>query len=346
MLTKLVLLMMTVWPLQTSAEVRTPRDPEAAKAPAMEGLWPSQKLIQLAVVRWCEDIADKYELDDEQRRRYREAEARRWTEFAHRHRADIQPVINEFIEMRMELEPPPKERVQAWAGRATPVFDMVRGRITEATDEFKEVLTPLQRAKFESDLLQLGVGMNVAENKLEQWRAGDFAQEEFWEPTRAKRRKRREQRRRERAAEAGQPTEPKAPEPELDEISKQILAWEEYVRRFIRIYNLDEGQRDAVRSCLAELKHRALAHRDRRREDIARLEERIAEHTGSDKDLAKIKAQLVELYGPVDEMFRELKRRIEQIPTAEQKDAVAKREEDKKNKRVGTTEIREAGESN
>ncbi len=332
MLTKLILLIaIVVWSAQSadiaqSARAEDPGQttppPRGAAATAMDGLWPSENLTRLMVLRWCEDISDKYELNDDQRRRYQEAEVKRWTEFMGAHRFDAQPLVNEFIELRMELEPPTKERVQSWAQRATPVFEEIRGKINQATEEFREVLTPLQKARFERDVLQLGVGMQFAEKKLQQWREGEFDPEEFWEPTRAERRRRREERRRRRAAEAGETTEAKAGQPELDQISKEVHAWEEYVEKFAQVYKLDEGQRDAARSCLAELKARALSHRDRRRDEIARLEYRIAQHTGSKEELAQIKAQLVELYGPIDGMFQELKHRLEQIPTDRQKQNV------------------------
>ncbi len=339
MLTKLIpLITIVVWSAQSAAGAesarardpgQTPRPPRGAAATAMDGLWPSENLIRLMVLRWCEDISDKYELNDDQRRRYQEAEVKRWTEFMGAHRFDAQPLVNEFIELRMELEPPTRERVQSWAERATPVFEEIRGKINQATEEFREVLTPLQKAKFERDVLQLGVGMQFAEKKLQQWREGEFDPEEFWEPTRAERRKRREERRRRRAAEAGETAETNrletgstAEQLELDQISREVRVWEEYVEKFARVYKLDKGQRDAARSFLAELRARALSHRDRRRDEIARLEYRIARHTGSKEELAQIKDELVQLYGPIDDLFQELKRRLEQIPTDRQRQNV------------------------
>ena len=132
MLTKFLLAMLTAWPVQMAeggqlhgsggppaGEVETAKESGTPQEPPAEGLWPSQTLVRLFVLRICEDVSNKYGLDDDQSRRYQEAEVKRWSDFASAHRAEIQPVINEFIEMRMELEPPAKERVQAWARRAT-----------------------------------------------------------------------------------------------------------------------------------------------------------------------------------------------------------------------------------
>ena len=115
------------------------------------------------------------------------------------------------------------------------------------------------------------------------------------------------------------------PAAQEDQIALEVVAWERYVEEFIRIYGLDEGQRTAVLSCLSELKQRAIAHRDKRRDDIATLELRISNFTGSDEELAGLKEQLTELYGPIDDMFQELKARIEQIPTARQRAEAAQK---------------------
>jgi small-conductance mechanosensitive channel len=93
------------------------------------------------------------------------------------------------------------------------------------------------------------------------------------------------------------------------------------------MFNLDEGQRTAAVSCLSDLKQRAIAHRDRRREDIARLEYRIEHKTATDVPLDDLKKQLSELYGPIDDMFKELQTRLDQIPTVLQREAVAKRQQ-------------------
>ena len=93
------------------------------------------------------------------------------------------------------------------------------------------------------------------------------------------------------------------------------------------MFNLNEGQRTTAVSCLSELKQRAIAHRDRRREDIARLEFRIEHNAASDAPLDELKKQLSELYGPIDDMFKELQTRLELLPTAEQRAAIAKRQQ-------------------
>ena len=308
-------------------ETAPDRPAKPAEPPALEGLWPSAKLMHSMLVRWADDASARYELDDAQRAKVREAVVQRWTGFLNENRATLQPLANEFFELRMSPEPPPKEAVQAWAKRAAPVLAQFREQINEGTEEFGRVLNPLQRAKFELENLQVGVGLRVAEQKLKNWQEGNFEPREFWIPPRAERRRQREERR--RAAAGGEAVKPEAAPVETDQVVLELQAWDKYVEEFVRIYDLDEAQRTTARSCLTELKRRALDHRDRRREEIARLEERIQNNRGTDEELAEIKKQLLELYGPIDDLFKELKRRIETIPTTEQRARVAERSERK-----------------
>jgi hypothetical protein len=294
---------------------------EAAKE--LEGLWPSDKMLRLMLTRWADDVGHQFDLDDDQRKQVEKDLVDRWTQFLKAHRDQLQPLLNEFIEMRMELTPPEKERVQAWSERALPVFEKVREQMQRGTEEFRSMLNPEQRMRFEAEALKFNAGLTFAESKLRQWREGSFDPDEFWEPTRRERRRRRAERKGQRTEEA---TTAKSAEPD-DPIAREVRLWEEYVRDFVQRLQLDEGQRSAALSCLDELKGRALAHRDLHRAEIDKLEARIKNHSGSDAELAAIKNDLTRLYGPVDDMFAELRRRIEAVPTEAQRAHAAQRED-------------------
>lgn len=333
-------------------EVRTDPSPEAATVPPpSEGLWPSPKLMNALLGRWADSVSEEFKLDEAQRGQVREAATRRWSEFFTNHRAIIQPIANDFLELRMELEPPAKEDVQAWAKRAAPVFDEFRNQFAEAQNDFRKVLHPMQRARFELEALQFGAGLQFAEQRMKRWESGEFDPMEFWEPTRshpearkerwAERRERREERRRHWAERESQANADDAPE--TDQIALELTSWEKYVAEFIRSYDLDEGQRTAALSCLQEMKERATAHRERRREDILELEKRIRANSGVPEELERIKKLLVELYGPVDEMFKELQKRMEAIPTALQRANAPQRARDESKRHEIPREIPTAG---
>lgn len=276
--------------------------------------------------RWAEQAAYEYDLDDEQREKTRKAVVERWTKFLDENRDEIQPLANEFIEMRMELAPPDKQKVMEWASRARPIFEASRKQIEDGSTEFREILRTDQRLKFEIDAMQMKLGMGLASQKFIQWEKGEFEPDDFWEPYGAERDARRDERRERRKEreelEAQRQAKRKAIDDSLrDPVDLEMDAWERYVADFIVAYGLDAGQKTTVLSCLTELRDRALAHRERHREEIARLEERIADNSGSEQELADIKTQLEKLYGPIDEMFQELKTRLDQVPTGQQRSA-------------------------
>ena len=311
------------------------QEEKQATPPArLEGLWPSPKIMELMLVRWADRLSLQYELDEAQRSKVRGAVKQRWGKFLSDHRAAIQPVVNELIEMRLETQPPTKERVQAWAEQAAPVFEKLREQLEQSTAEFREVLTPTQRTKFDADASMFDLGVRLAEQKLSQWRKGEYKEDEFWRPPSLGGRKRRAgtgdravgSGPREATAEGKRSVAEKQPA-ETDQIAIELAAWREYVEAFIQVYGLDEGQRTAVLSILSELTERATAHRDRRRQEIAELENRVATFTGAEDELVELKKQLTELYGPIDEIAKELKGRIEQIPTAKQRAAAREKEE-------------------
>ncbi len=313
--------------IQTAPEEVSPVAKVATQANNTLGIWPSPKLTRLMVRRWASRMGDRYDMDDTQREKLQGAVVERWVPFLAKYRDRIEPLVDEFVEMRLELSPPSREKAQAWAHRALPMLDTLKTELAGGADDMREFLTPMQRLKFEAQRLQLGLGMKLAEQRLKTFESGDFDNSELddlWKPSAASRRARRKERAAERArmrAEAKAASEP------TDQIEIELLAWEKYIKDFIERYDLDDGQVTAVRSCFDELKLRARVHRDRRRVDIDDLERRIKAHDGNEEETKELETRLTELYGPIDDMFGELKRRIELIPTMAQRTAVRTREE-------------------
>lgn len=329
---------------QKSDESPDPHEATAnAPAEIEQGIWPSPNLMRLMLARWAEEAAYEYDLDDRQREKTRKAVVERWTKFLDENRDAIQPLANEFLEMRMELTPPDKSDVQEWARRARPIFEKATKQVEEGTAEYREVLRPDQRIKFEIDAVQLKVGLGFAQQKFSQWEKGEFEPDDFWEPIgpdRDARRDERRKRRKEREAQEAEREQKRkaADQRPVDPIDAELDAWQRYVADVITTYGLDSGQRSTVLSCLTELRDRAIAHRDRYREEISRLEEKIATNSGTDDELADIKEQLNRLYGPIDEMFKELQARVEQVPTGDQR-ASAKPAAPKAGKEAGPPDL-------
>lgn len=309
----------------TTAAEKEAETEERKTAQSAGGVWPTPKLMNSLLARWADQIGEEYELGPDQRVKVREQVQQRWSPFLEENREAIQPLVTEFLELRMELEPPAKEAVQSWAERAMPMYDRFRKQVTGTNGDLRQVLTAKQRVRFEMDAMQFAAGMQFAEGKLRQWQSGEVDPKEFWEPpasARADRKERWEQRRARRTewrrAREERASDAQAMSPPGDQVAVEMDLWEKYVAEFIERYGLDEGQKTTVQSLLTEMKERATAHRDRRREEIEQLEARI-QKGGADVKPDEIKEELIELYGPIDDLFAELQRRMEPIPTSEQK---------------------------
>lgn len=288
------------------------------------GLWPTAKLMNLMLDRWGDQIGETYQLNDDQRTRVREQVRERWGLFLQENRESIEPLVMEFLELRMEMLPPDKEAVQSWANRTLPVFEQMRAQIRGTNSDLRKILTPGQRVRFEADALKFAAGMQFAEQEIKQWASGEFDPRRFWEPpasAREDRKRRFEERRarRERFRREGEEREAASttPSPPEDQVEIELGLWDKHAAEFIEKYSLDEGQKSTIQSILAEMKERATAHRDRHRTEIAELETRI-QQGGGDGDREAIKQKLTELYGPIDDMFAELQRRMQAVPTREQ----------------------------
>jgi len=295
----------------------TQQSPLLTNAGHLEGIWPTPKLMNSLLLRWAQKIGDQYELDETQREQLRKAVLKRWPSFLQKNRSRIQPLINQFLEMRMALETPPKEEVQDWAKRALPVLGDITQQITAGADDVRSFLTPDQRMTYDADRLKLSMGMQLARAKVQAWEKGEYQPNEFWQPLRSIR-KHTDDDTTHAATPATRPTPKNDKKPMLDQIALELSGWEKFVEHFIAQYSLNESQQDAARSVLAELKHRALAHRDRHRQEINLLETAIRHNSGSDQELSSIKKKLVTLYGPIDNLFETLRERLRAIPTQNQ----------------------------
>ena len=79
--------------------------------------------------RWARQISVQTGLEEEQWSQIEEQVVRQWTNFLDENRGQIQPLLNEFLELRLGLEPPEEQRVQDWAERVTPVFQYLRRQL-------------------------------------------------------------------------------------------------------------------------------------------------------------------------------------------------------------------------
>ncbi len=279
-------------------------------SPPMDGFWPTERMIESFVQRVALQAAETFELSDEQ---YIEVEAgmiRRWSDFLGDNRAELQPLVNEWYEARMGVDPPGPEQVQRWAARAAPMFEKLTEHVTAGNQEISELLTPEQRVEFEAETAKLSLWMDQFGQQLSGWKDGQYAEGDLWDPLRVP--PRTHTRKQGRASRTAEPP---------DQIEPELSAWDRYVAEFIATNQLTDGQRGAAESILDEVKERARAHQSSNRSDIASLEQKLSAPTKADRE--HLEAEVQRLYGPIDALFRELQERLNTLLTKAQRQAAS-----------------------
>ncbi|MEE9294166.1 MAG: hypothetical protein V3W34_04255 [Phycisphaerae bacterium] len=272
-----------------------------------QGIWPTPKMIDGLLARWTDETAEEYGLNSDQRVRLENQLAKRWPPFLRQHRRVLQPLLNEFLEVRIAPTPPDAQSVSAWAQRAVPVFQLFQEQFIETQREMADLFTPPQQASLARNSLKTTAGLQLFQAKLEAWQRGHFAEHEWWDPPKSVLRRRAEKTS-SRVASA-------APSTARQRIDEELFRWDRFVDQFARTYELNTSQRETAYSILRECKQRALAHRDRYRARMERLEKTInTDHNITDEG----RPEIIAMYGPIDRIFTELETRLKPIPTAVQ----------------------------
>ena len=292
------------------AQAPATTQPQTQDGPVMEGLWPTERMIESMIRRWALEAADTYELDDGQHRQVEATMLERGTRMLRENRRELQPLVNEFFEARLALGPPSQEQVQGWAARALPVFGRIREEIEAANDDIRPLLSPAQRARFEAEALKMTLGLEGMQRQIAEWERGQFAVRDWWDPPPKR-----------AAPPTSQPVMTRGDIEVPDQITIELEAWDQYVANFIEANQLDQAQRAAALSFLQEVKERARVHRERHRDELFDLEQRIASPQG--KEAGDVAQALESVYGPVDSLFRELSERLSRLPTQTQRTAAS-----------------------
>ncbi len=295
-------------------------DSAQSRPESVDGFWPTTQMAESVIRRWAIESGAKYELRPEQQVEVERMLGERWMGFLADNRQELQPLLNEYIEAHLQVEPPSADQVADWAAKAMPVFEKLKANIEAGEDEVRGLLSEEQLPLFESERSKRKVQLRAAEGTLRRWSVGNFKQHEWWNPPTKKQggdgsNEHSNIPRPERLKEIRPPLPANADLP--PRAVEELTAWERYVMDYCEKYELDRSQRNAAQSILRELRARAADHLHLNRDRIAAVEEAIVSPEESDAE--SVTNELRELYGPVDQMFQELQERINRLPTPAQK---------------------------
>ncbi|MBN1343379.1 MAG: hypothetical protein JXQ73_11900 [Phycisphaerae bacterium] len=327
-----------LWPLTSHVSA------EGGSQDKGSNLWNIQSMVTSA----AEQIIRRYKLNDDQAEYTRKLMARRVNNLLEKHDEKIRSLFREAIAMRAIGKAPSVETIQSWAERALPVYQDAKKEILAGNKEWAEILTPEQKKIHDLDLRMMEVDFKQYEERLTRWKSGGFEPKKDWVVQSQARR--RPMPRNSRAAKGSgtkegtpvvkktgdQPATPTntPPPPSAagppriglqqgqtpkDGQDQQVEVdpdhfWDVYVRDFVRKYRLDEGQRKQAEAILKDCKAQAQRHRTAHVEDYRRLHAALRKNRGD----AGANEELGKLDAPINDLFEELKQRLDKILTSEQ----------------------------
>jgi hypothetical protein len=184
----------------------------------------------------------------------------------------------------------------------------IREEIFRGNMEWREVLNEEQKKLHDRDLNQMTKWFENVEGGLDRWAGGDVRPADV----------------------AGRLSK----RPQAVRVGRMEDAWDYYVRHFIQMYQLDEGQQQVAYSILRDLKTKANRYRESHKErfdqieaEKAKIEEARPKEMSKDerdayfKRYAELNRQRERAEKPLADLFDQLRRQLETIPTADQRRA-------------------------
>ncbi len=344
--------------LAAAQESGSPQEPQVQRTPIpTEGFWPTRVMIDRVLDRITEEIAEQYELDEDQVEKTRALLKKRVPLFLDENRAEIQTLMNQFFEVQLAGEPPAPEEVAGWSKRVLPLMEKLENLATQVADEMRSYMSEEQVLRLEGEMAAFQAGLNLARGKLQVWAGGGYDPQTEWVYDRAERRRReREERRRleqemqaareevlgapqdpaesgngtsaaagssigdgQPAAARGGPVRAPATQPAAAKDE-----WEQYVEDFTRRYELNEAQRQEAQRILRARQKDRDEYLRRKAGQLEQVAARMRSAAG-EAERQRASAEAERLNAPVKRMFQQLKDQLGRLPTRAQREAAARR---------------------
>ena len=293
-----------VAPALSTAQAPAPANNNAQQqnaAPNSPLYWSVETILNTYV----QQMTQYYHLTPAQQEYTKDLLAQRVKRFLHDYEKDVRWLAAEMWDYQLKREMPPAEIAKEWGLRAKPLMSAIRQEIIDGNMKWREILTDEQLKQHDRDLQLMNKQFDEWERKLDRWSKGDVQAADF----------------------------PGTLSQSPRTVRRSEDAWEYYVRNFVTMYNLDEGQRQTAYSILRTLREEAARYRDAHKEEYARIDagETEASNTAKKSDPEEIKkaiernsqrmTQRRDLDKPIAAMFVRLKTQLNEIPTAEQRQA-------------------------
>lgn len=294
-------------------------------------------------------MKDRYSLDDTQADEIRPILAQELMRVAQRTQKEGRDVIENMVATMVENDGRiPKEQQTAFAMSMKPILPEIKSFFKRTAGEVSKRMTVSQRMKFTGDMAGVTAGFGILENRMKKWEEGkhsDFGNP-FFDPA--------DRDGSEATTQPEDPTESTEHRRARQNVERWIefqinidREWEEYVKRAIEFYKLNESQSASANAILKDMQDRAKAIKsDAWRKNIVenRIMRQMSYREGSEVSqgpwMFRLEQEYEKALKPMKDLDHELKARIESLPDSKQRETalegIRKKLDEKGAKRTAT----------
>lgn len=283
-----VLLLAGVTSAQTGTQPgRSPADP-------MSSMWNPQMMIERSV----KQATERYHLTPQQEQLARKMTTDGVNAFLDKHEMELRSLVSQAIQARMSGQAPTPDQAKAWAEKAMPLFEEAKKLILDGNRQFRDSLSDEQKKTFDEDQKTMQQQFVTSGDTLGRWSTGGFDPVNDWNP--------------------------RPVIPNRSHTYSEFDRFDRYARRFISNYKLDSSQASQVLAIAAESRKRAEEYHSSHKADIQTARSRVQELSRDPRNrqqYVEAVRQLTDLNKPVNDLFGEMRDRLDLVPNDSQRKA-------------------------
>lgn len=232
----------------------------------------------------------------------------------------VLPTLGEMLETRAAGRPFTSQQVAGWVRTIRPLVNRNMSYMYESLDGFRATLTPSQQELLDRDVAAADRRAKTMFAQMNRWARGGWKPQDWGldrDPIHAGG-ERSPSARRAPAVSPAQARRPRGDAGQRAPLASDHDQWEQYVQQFISRYELDPAQQSSAWSIYEDLKSRADQWRASHADELAELQAQANE--GSDPQAREAaRDRLDQSKQPLADMFAELKDRLANLLTSEQR---------------------------
>lgn len=271
------------------------------------------KIMEQAV----RNISRRYNLNDAQTQETDKLMKREVRRFLKEHEKVIWPLIRDLLVYQAGGKPPEdREKIKELGKAARPLAQLAEEAILQANMEWRQFLTEEQLRTHDFDLAEMKKTFSQIDKNFGDWEAGSPTDGPIIptaEPL------------------ASSPPKPKKPSVGLPGPERRLMdpgVFDAIVDKFLKDYDLDQGQIDSARSILVEFKDKAAAFQTANKTQFEEVAGKMsAAMAKRDREqLAEAETARKKLLEPFHELVTEMQTRLDALLTTTQKELRDQRE--------------------